>query len=225
MMRPQPVESRWGMWVALVVLIVGLGVGALWMATRRSAPIDHSAPPVLSARLDADPASVEKGKSTTLKWSSQNATELDLEPGVGKVEASGSMSVSPAESTDFTLTATGPGGKEVATTRVDVTQRTQEITTQNQETRQVTTVRNTTRARTRQTTREVIPPPPPPPSCDQKKVQAAITEGKFYFSRGEYKPAIAAFEEGLRTCPSNSELSNWIQKTRSVQQTEEKVLQ
>jgi serine/threonine-protein kinase len=34
-MRPKPHESRWGMWVAMIVLLVGLGGGGLYIATRQ----------------------------------------------------------------------------------------------------------------------------------------------------------------------------------------------
>lgn len=34
-LQPKPAESRWGMWVALVVLLVGLGGGGLYIATRQ----------------------------------------------------------------------------------------------------------------------------------------------------------------------------------------------
>jgi len=53
--------------------------------------------------------------------SSQNATDLDLQPEVGKVQASGSSSVTPQDSTTYTITATGPGGTQSATARVTVT--------------------------------------------------------------------------------------------------------
>jgi peptidoglycan-associated lipoprotein len=46
---------------------------------------------------------------------------LDLQPGVGKVQASGSSTVTPQDSTTYTLTATGPGGSQSATARVTVT--------------------------------------------------------------------------------------------------------
>jgi peptidoglycan-associated lipoprotein len=71
--------------------------------------------------LTAEPSTVERGRSVTLSWSSQNATELDLQPGVGTVQASGSRSVSPQESTTYTITAKGPGGSATATARVTVT--------------------------------------------------------------------------------------------------------
>lgn len=64
---------------------------------------------------------MEKGQSVTLSWTSQNATDLDLQPGVGKVQAQGSTTATPDDSTTYTLTVTGPGGTQTATARVTVT--------------------------------------------------------------------------------------------------------
>jgi len=64
---------------------------------------------------------VEKGRSVTLSWTSENATDLDLQPGVGKVQATGSTNVTPPDSTTYTLSVTGPGGTNTATARVTVT--------------------------------------------------------------------------------------------------------
>ena len=75
----------------------------------------------MTATLTADPPTVEKGQSVTLRWSSQNATDLDLEPGVGKVQPEGSTSVTPQDSTTYTLTATGPGGTQTSAAHVSVT--------------------------------------------------------------------------------------------------------
>lgn len=77
------------------------------------------AAPVVS--LTAEPATVEKGQSVTLSWTSSNATQLDLEPQVGTVQATGSSNVTPDESTTYVLTAKGPGGTETASARVTVT--------------------------------------------------------------------------------------------------------
>jgi hypothetical protein len=71
--------------------------------------------------LDADRSSVESGQSVYLRWNSSNATNVDIEPGLGKVALSGATSVSPRESTTYTLTAIGPGGIKTATTYVSVT--------------------------------------------------------------------------------------------------------
>ena len=90
---------------------------ALASAEKAVAPAPPLAPMVT---LTADPNSIPYGDSTTLSWTSQNATDLDLRPGVGKVQAAGSTSLTLRESTKFTVTATGPGGTETATTRVTV---------------------------------------------------------------------------------------------------------
>ena len=43
--------------------------------------------------LNASPGSVTPGQTVTLSWSSTNATDLDIEPGVGKVAPQGSTPV------------------------------------------------------------------------------------------------------------------------------------
>ena len=73
--------------------------------------------------LNASPSSINPGQTVTLSWSSTNATDLDIEPGVGKVAPQGSTPVNPSESTTYTITATGSGGTATASARVDVTRR------------------------------------------------------------------------------------------------------
>jgi hypothetical protein len=79
-------------------------------------------PPAPEISLRAEPGSVEKGHPVTLVWTSMNAARLDLEPGGGQVAAAGSTSLSPEDSTTYTLTATGPGGTRSVSARVNVTQ-------------------------------------------------------------------------------------------------------
>jgi len=71
--------------------------------------------------LNASPSSINAGDMVTLAWSSTNATDLDIEPGVGKVAPEGHTPVQPSESTTYTITATGPGGSANASARVTVT--------------------------------------------------------------------------------------------------------
>src|SRR5690348_4411079 len=66
----------------------------------------------------AEPASIQPGQSTTLKWSTENQSSATLDPGVGTVVARGSRQVSPAATTTYTLTVHGP--KDQVITR-DVT--------------------------------------------------------------------------------------------------------
>jgi len=70
--------------------------------------------------LNAAPTSINPGESVTLTWSSTNATDLDIAPGVGKVAPEGSTTTSPSSSTTFTITATGPGGSATASASVSV---------------------------------------------------------------------------------------------------------
>jgi peptidoglycan-associated lipoprotein len=74
-----------------------------------------------SVTLAADPTSIQRGQSSTLRWSSQNATDLNIDPGVGSVGPSGTRSVSPNDSTTYTITAKGAGGSAEASARVTVT--------------------------------------------------------------------------------------------------------
>jgi peptidoglycan-associated lipoprotein len=70
--------------------------------------------------LNASPSSVKSGDTVTLSWTSTDATDLDIEPGVGKVVAQGTTPVNPTQSTTFTITATGPGGTATADARITV---------------------------------------------------------------------------------------------------------
>ena len=103
-------DSRWGMWVAIAVLLVGVGGGGTWLALRPGAhDRDGPAGPV-TATLSAEPATVVKGQSVTLRWTSQNATELNLQPSPGRVDPQGTLSLTPENSTVYILTASGPAG-------------------------------------------------------------------------------------------------------------------
>lgn len=78
------------------------------------------APPAPTVTLQASPADIMRGGSTSLTWSSTNATRLILSPGLGSVNGQGSQRVSPADSTTYTITATGNGGQAEASARVTV---------------------------------------------------------------------------------------------------------
>lgn len=81
------------------------------------APPPPAAKPVIST-FTAEPRSVERGQASTLRWSVTNATDINIDQGVGAVQSSGSRQVFPADSTTYTLTVNGPGGS--ATQRVTV---------------------------------------------------------------------------------------------------------
>ena len=82
-------------------------------------PVVAAAP--VTASISATPAYVYAGGCTTLSWSTQNATEAEIDQGVGKVGPSGSKQVCPTDNTTYAITA---GGSVKATTTVPVYKRT-----------------------------------------------------------------------------------------------------
>ncbi len=68
----------------------------------------------------ASPTNIYAADSSTLSWNVSNATSVNIDHGVGAVGLSGSTSVWPAMSTDYTLTATNAAGEYIRTTTVFV---------------------------------------------------------------------------------------------------------
>ena len=75
-------------------------------------------PPTVS--INATPDTITFGGSFTLSWDSTEALSCFIEPGIGDVETSGSIILSPIETTTYTITATGQGGTASSTTTVTV---------------------------------------------------------------------------------------------------------
>ena len=103
-------------------LIVALGAGCKKKPPVAPPPPPPPPPAAATATLAANPTSIERGQSSTLEWSTQNATEITIDPDLGTVPAAGSRSVRPSQSTTYRLTAKGPGGTANATARITVTQ-------------------------------------------------------------------------------------------------------
>jgi len=74
--------------------------------------------PEISA-FTATPLSVKHGESVTLSWQTANADSCKIEPDVGAVAPNGKHSVSPTDTTTYTITAEGIG--DPATAAVTVT--------------------------------------------------------------------------------------------------------
>jgi hypothetical protein len=77
-------------------------------------------PPAIIRELTAQPAAIDPGGATTLRWEVLNAYSLTLEPGVGPVSTRGARRVSPVTTTTYTLTAIGPEGPVRRTVTVNV---------------------------------------------------------------------------------------------------------
>ena len=87
------------------------------------APAPAPAPPPArpTVTLQASQTFIQSGEAVTLSWSSTNATDMNLSPGIGSVAPEGNTRVSPSQSTTYTITASGPGGSADASVRVTVT--------------------------------------------------------------------------------------------------------
>jgi hypothetical protein len=69
----------------------------------------------------ANPSVISYGGSTTLGWNVSNATSVTIDPGVGPMASVGTAPVSPATSTNYTLTAANAVGMYYMTITVLVT--------------------------------------------------------------------------------------------------------
>jgi len=111
-------------WIKIVVaLVVVLTVSAC--GKKKTAPPPPPPPPPAApaptASLTANPNSITAGQSTTLIWRTDYATDVSID-GIGKVDPSGSRTVTPTESTTYHLVARNDSGTQEATARVTVTQ-------------------------------------------------------------------------------------------------------
>jgi outer membrane protein OmpA-like peptidoglycan-associated protein len=82
------------------------------------APPATPAPRIIS--FSASPSSIDKGKCSTLSWSTANVSSASIDEGVGSVDANGSKEVCPSASTRYMLTATGAGGSRTEWASVTV---------------------------------------------------------------------------------------------------------
>ena len=82
-------------------------------------PPPKAQPPRIDS-FTAEPTTIQRGQSATLRWSVAAATNMSIDQGVGAVQANGSQQVSPANSTTYTLTASGSGGTDTRSVTVTV---------------------------------------------------------------------------------------------------------
>jgi peptidoglycan-associated lipoprotein len=86
-------------------------------------PPPPPAPKPNPPRIDtfaAEPSTLERGQSSTLRWTVANATNMSIDQGIGAIQANGSRQVTPGNSTTYTLTASGAGGTDTRSVTVSV---------------------------------------------------------------------------------------------------------
>ena len=114
-------------------------------------PVVVKAPDAPLVVFSASAGQVVQGQSATLNWSTSNTSDVDIEPGIGHVDANGQTSVSPQSPTTYTLTARGPGGTLQRTVSIGVTPKPEPVAPPSP---------------------PVTPPPPPNPAV---AIRAALT--------------------------------------------------
>lgn len=77
--------------------------------------------PAPTANITATPDTINPGQSAVLNWTTTDATAVSID-GIGPVEASGTKTVTPAQTTTYHLVARGDGGSTDATATVTVGQ-------------------------------------------------------------------------------------------------------
>jgi len=90
---------------------------------KQEAPPPPPPPPPAAARITsftAEPSTIERGQSATLRWSVANATDITIDNGLGTVAATGTRQVFPTNSTTYTLTARSSGGTDSRSVTVTV---------------------------------------------------------------------------------------------------------
>lgn len=87
------------------------GAGPALIETLRELAPKAVAPEPVIKLFTADPTSLSRSApSTMLSWSVSDATEVTIDPDIGRVDLIGSVSASPAKTTTYTLHATRAGG-------------------------------------------------------------------------------------------------------------------
>ena len=75
--------------------------------------------------FSANTMSIYEGDPITLSWSADHVDSVNINQGIGKVDLKGSLTLTPARTTEYVLTAKGPGGVVVQKVEVTVNSRAQ----------------------------------------------------------------------------------------------------
>src|SRR3954463_10425747 len=108
--------------ICLLIVITGCSNGSSSNGGTQPTPggTNPSAPDV---SITANPATLTPGQTTTLTWTSSNATSVSISPAIpnlATVPLSGTAPVTPTATTTWTITATGAGGTKTASVTVTV---------------------------------------------------------------------------------------------------------
>lgn len=114
--------------LAILVAVLAISAGCKKNVAAPAKPLTPATPSVPVSRTErpvigqftAEPSTVNRGEAVTLRWSTQNANSVTIEPGVGPVDGTGSRQVFPNSTTTYRIVAAGPGGTADASRSVTV---------------------------------------------------------------------------------------------------------
>ena len=100
----------------ILVLLGEPGAEIAVQAIEKDAPAP--APEITAFAIE--PFTIKRGQSATLTWQTVNADTCTIEPGIGAVDTSGSLSVTPTDTITYVLTAEGTGTPATAAVTVTI---------------------------------------------------------------------------------------------------------
>jgi hypothetical protein len=111
--------------IVLLLVVGGIGIatnGKFFMPSddKTIPPPETTLPLPVIGSFSAASAEIAKGESTTLSWNISDATSVSINQGIGEVDLSGSKSVSPGNTTTYTITAVNSTGSNTRSITVTV---------------------------------------------------------------------------------------------------------
>lgn len=120
----------------VVIGIIGISLLAFSAGCKKKVPVATMAPPPPApakaevapppkaptiAEFIAEPSTIDRGQSAVLRWRVHDASDVEINQGIGAVSSAGDRRVFPDNATTYTLLATGPGGRTTASATLNVT--------------------------------------------------------------------------------------------------------
>jgi len=109
--------QKWFLVLIAISLVTLVGSAA---GCGGAAPATPAAKPTISS-FAASPPSINQGQQTTLSWNVSGATTVTIQPDIGGVVQTGSLTLTPNASVSYTLTANNEAGSSTSSTNVNVT--------------------------------------------------------------------------------------------------------
>ena len=96
--------------ISLSLLLLILVSGCFTLPAPAPNPIPPVGTPSVIMEFSSNPATINSGGTSTLSWNVTGATSVSVDQGIGQVAVAGTMLVSPATSTVYTISATNSAG-------------------------------------------------------------------------------------------------------------------